>query len=150
VSSDHAIAARLLLKNSTSGALGTLTDSGSPFISLVACLDDGAGRPLFLLSGLAEHTRNLRRDARASLLVAAEATKSSMDRPRLTLVGKVEWLDGADAERVKQQFAASLPEARVWVTLADFKPARLVPEELRYVGGFARAATLSADDYFSV
>lgn len=149
MSSDHATAARLLLRSSTSGALGTLTESGAPFISLVACLDDGAGRPLFLLSGLAEHTRNLKRDARASLLVAAESTKNSMDRPRLTLVGKLEWLDGADAERTKQQFAASLPEARVWVTLADFKSARLVPEELRYVGGFARAASVSVDDYLA-
>jgi heme iron utilization protein len=144
---DHAVAARLLLRNTTHGSLGTLAESGAPFVSLVACLDDGAGRPLFLFSSLAEHTRNLKRDPRASLLVAAEAPKGTLDRPRLTLVGRVEWLDGEVAEQAKARFASALPEAKVWVTLADFKPARLAPEELRYVGGFARAAQLSLDAY---
>jgi heme iron utilization protein len=144
---DHAVAARLLLKNATQGSLGTLSESGAPFVSLVACLDDGEGRPLFLFSALAEHTRNLKRDPRASLLVAADAPKGTLDRPRLTLVGRVEWLTGASAELHKQQFADRIPEAKVWVTLADFKPARLVLEELRYVGGFARAAQLSLDAY---
>jgi putative heme iron utilization protein len=149
VSADHAIAARLLLRHSTSGTLGTLTEQGSPFVSLVACLDDGAGRPLFLFTALAEHTRNLKRDPRASLLVAAETTKATLDRPRVTLVGKVDWLNGAAAELAKQQFADTLPEAKVWVTLPDFKPARLAPEEVRYVGGFARAAQLSLDAYLA-
>lgn len=149
MSSDHAIAARLLLRNSTSASLGTLGAEGAPFVSLVACLDDGAGRPLFLFSALAEHTRNLRRDPRASLLVAAESTKDTMDRPRLTLVGKVEWLDGAEAAVAKQRFLEALPEAKLWVTLPDFQAARLVPEAVRYVGGFARAAQLSLDAYLA-
>jgi heme iron utilization protein len=149
MANDLALAARLLLRSATSGSLGTLGEQGAPFVSLVATLDDGAGLPLFLFSGLAEHTRNLRRDPRASLLLAADATQGSMDRPRLTLVGKVEWLDGAEAERAKQRFLEKLPEAKVWVTLPDFKPARLALEQVRYVGGFARAAQLTLDAYLA-
>ena len=133
----------------SSGALGTLSASGSPCVSLVAVLDDGAGRPLFLLSGLAEHTRNLLADARASLLLAAETTKATMDRPRLTLSGRVKWLQGEEADAARERFAGALPEAKLWVTLADFKPARLELEALRAVGGFARAATLSVEDYLA-
>ena len=150
MSSDHAIAARNLLKAATTGSLGTLSEGGAPFVSLVACLDDGSGRPVFLFSALAEHTRNLKRDPRASLLVAAEAPKATLDRPRLSLVGRMEWLTGAAAEQTKQQFADRLPEAKVWVTLPDFQAARLNLDEVRYVGGFARAAALSVDDYLAV
>lgn len=149
MANDLAIAARLLLRNCTSGSLGTLGADGAPFVSLAACLDDGAGRPLFLFSALAEHTRNLKRDPRASLLVAAEGARASMDRPRLTLVGKVEWLEGADVAAAKQRFSDALPEAKVWVTLPDFQPARLSLEAVRYVGGFARAAQLSLDAYLA-
>jgi putative heme iron utilization protein len=146
---DHAVAARLLLRRMSSGALGTLSAAGAPYVSLVAVLDDGAGRPLFLLSSLAEHTRNLKADARASLLVSAESTKATMDRPRITFLGKVVWLAGEEADAARARFTDALPEAAVWVTLTDFQPARLEPDEVRYVGGFARAATLSVEDYLA-
>jgi putative heme iron utilization protein len=149
MSQDHAIAARLLLRSATAGSLGTVAESGAPFVSLVACLDDGSGCPLFLFSGLAEHTRNLKRDPRASLLVAAETTQQTLDRPRLKLVGRMEWLDGTAADIARKKFEQALPEAKVWVTLPDFQPARLVPESVRYVGGFARAAQLPLDAYLA-
>ena len=43
---------------------------GYPFVTLLPYALDGRGAPLFLISSLAEHTRNLQADPRASLLVA--------------------------------------------------------------------------------
>ena len=62
---------RALLRQSRSGALGThsVAMAGFPFVSAVPFVADALGRPAFLLSGLAEHTRNLLADPRASLLV---------------------------------------------------------------------------------
>ena len=62
---------RRLLRLGLHGALGTHSASiaGYPFTSSLPYALDGACRPLFLISGLAEHTRNLLADPRASLLV---------------------------------------------------------------------------------
>lgn len=140
-------AARALVRNATSASLGTLGEDGAPFVSLVAVVDDGAGRPLFLLSGLAEHTRNLRARPQASVLIAVEGT--TMDRARVTLSGELQWLEGADAARAREIFVAANAEATVWAALPDFSPARLEVRAVRFVGGFARAATLSATEYLA-
>jgi heme iron utilization protein len=141
-------AARALVREAMSASLGTLGSDGAPFVSLVAVVDAGDGRLLFLLSGLAEHTRNLRARPQASVLVTAKQRTASMDCPRVTLTGEVQWLEGEDAARAKAIFVAANPEAKVWAALPDFAPARLGVRTVRYVGGFARAATISAADYF--
>ncbi|MEW5738769.1 MAG: pyridoxamine 5'-phosphate oxidase family protein [Myxococcota bacterium] len=140
--------ARALVAAGRLASLATLDrESGAPFASLVAYVDD-AGRPLLLLSGLAEHSKNLRQRADASLLIVGDAaTPHSLDRPRVTLIGRVTWLDGAEATHARERFAAVHPEAKVWLTLPDFAPARLEVLQVRWVGGFARAVTVSAAEY---
>jgi heme iron utilization protein len=142
-----AAAVRALVREARSGSLGTLGDDGSPYVSLVALLDDGAGRPLFLLSGLAEHTRNARARPQASVLIAVEG--ATIDRARVTLTGMMTWLVGEEATSARAAFVAAIAQAQVWVSLPDFVPARLEVRAVRYVGGFARAATISAVDYLA-
>ena len=62
-------AARTIASGGTA-TLATLTADppGFPFGSLVSYAVDATGNPLFFISELAEHTRNLRADSRASLL----------------------------------------------------------------------------------
>ena len=77
------------------GALpGTLTEDGYPSGSLVSYAVDDVGAPVLLVSDMAEHTVNARRDSRASLLVAA-ATPEQADplSLSLTLVGRSSLLD---------------------------------------------------------
>jgi putative heme iron utilization protein len=52
--------ARELMREARSATVATVDAQGNPLATLVAVTDDAEGRPLFLLSGLAEHTRNLR------------------------------------------------------------------------------------------
>jgi putative heme iron utilization protein len=141
--------ARKLVRAATSASLGTRGNDGSPFVSLVAIVDDGSGHPLFLLSGLAEHTRNLRVRPQASVLIAADASGTTMDRARVTLTGGVRWLEGADADRARQAFVAARAEAKVWAALPDFAPARLEVHAVHWVGGFARAPTISVAAYLA-
>lgn len=135
------------MASATQASLGTVDAAGAPFVSLVAIADDGAGRPLLLLSGLAEHTKNLARRPAASLLIAAPG--ETMDRARVTLVGQIEWLSGGEADAAKAAFVARLPEAKQWAALPDFRPARLAIEGGRCVGGFGRAASFAAADYLT-
>lgn len=141
--------ARALVEAARSASLGTLDAQGAPFVSLVALVADARGRPLFLLSSLAEHTRNLRARPAASVLVAAPAPVPTLDRPRVTLSGQVAWLESAEADDARARFAAAVPESKVWLALPDFAPARLEVESVRYVGGFARAAVVPLEAYLA-
>ena len=84
----HAERARTLCASVTIGTLGTVAadHDGTPYGSFVTYgLHEGA--PTFLISELAEHTRNLRGDPRASLLVAEPGEGDPLARARWTLVG---------------------------------------------------------------
>src|SRR5438552_12935641 len=67
----HAERARTLVAEIRTGTLCTLAlePEGYPYGSFVTVAFDN-GNAVFLISGLAEHTKNLERDPRASLLVA--------------------------------------------------------------------------------
>src|SRR5207244_11164142 len=67
----HAERARTLVAQISTGTLCTLAfePEGYPYGSFVTVAFENE-RPIFLISRLAEHTRNLERDPRASLMVA--------------------------------------------------------------------------------
>jgi putative heme iron utilization protein len=141
--------ARALVASGRQGALATVSGDGTPSSSWVAFADDGQGRPLLLVSGLSEHTHHLRERPRASLLVLGDAAGAGgpMDRPRVTLTGHVVFLAGDEASAARARFVQKNPDAAQYASLPDFSPARLEVEAIRFVGGFARAASVSRDDY---
>src|ERR1700753_945244 len=62
---------RTLMATKAFGSLATMSTEcpGFPFGSWVGCAVDETGRPVLCLSSLAEHSRNMLADPRASLLV---------------------------------------------------------------------------------
>ena len=77
--------AKRLLRVAQVGALATLDRaSGGPLTTLVSVGSAYDGAPLFLLSTLAQHTKNLAADPRASLLLDQPAgTRRSAQPPTL-------------------------------------------------------------------
>src|SRR5204862_4359049 len=75
----HAERARTMVATISTGTLCTLAvePDGYPYGSFVTVGFDG-GHPVFLISGLAEHTRNLERDHRASLTVAETGAQAPL------------------------------------------------------------------------
>jgi putative heme iron utilization protein len=139
--------ARKLLRVIPLGALATLAkDSGYPFATLtsVATLPDGA--PLLLLSGLAHHTKNLRADARASLLLTEGGKGDPLTHPRLTVVGRLLPLAPPVVARARSRFLRRHPKAGLYADFADFGFWRLDPEGAHLNGGFARAADYAGAD----
>src|SRR3954469_10887673 len=84
----HAERARTMAEQVSVGTLCTLAQEpqGHPYGSLVTLALD-AGEPVFLISELAEHPRNLRHDRRSSLLVAESVASDPLANARVTLVG---------------------------------------------------------------
>jgi len=132
-------AARRLLRAARAGTLASSGD-GQPFASLVTPATAPDASVLLLLSDLAEHTRHLRADPRAALLVAGAATAANpQTAPRLTLTGLAEKLDD---DALKARWLALHPYAAVYADFADFHLWRIRPRGGLFVAGFARATRL--------
>jgi putative heme iron utilization protein len=138
-------------------ALSTLARSpaGHPFGSLVHYALDERGRPLLLLSRLAEHTQNLLADPRAALLViepreprtAGAAEPDALALGRVTLLGRLAAVADGEADAARARYLARHPSAERYLAMKDFAFYRMEVEALRYVGGFGRMSWVSADDY---
>jgi putative heme iron utilization protein len=149
----HAERCRTLLARARHGTLCTLArePKGFPFGSLVAVACDVVGRPLLLLSGLAEHTQNLRASPEASLLVAAAlGSGDPLAYARATLIGTCTLVrEEADARGARDTFLAAHPSATTYASFKDFAMYRLDPATARYVGGFGRMSWVGGDEYLA-
>jgi heme iron utilization protein len=147
----HAERCRTLMQQARSATLATiaLEPAGFPYGSLVTIASDDLGRPLLLLSTLAEHTRNLLAKTDASILITEPL--GTHDQPlavgRVTILGACAAVDEAERANVRETFLAQQPNASYYVDFADFAFYRLEPSALRYVGGFGRMSWVTADDY---
>jgi heme iron utilization protein len=141
-------AARTLLAATRVGALASLSEDGAPWSSLVmyGLIDDGT--PALLLSTLAEHGRNLARDPRASLMVAAPP--SSLDplaAGRVTLAGRVSRPTGARESAAHAACLAAMSSAKLFAEFGDMTLWTLEVERVRWVGGYGTMGSASAADY---
>jgi putative heme iron utilization protein len=147
-------ACRDLAASSRFGALATVArdPAGWPFATLVAVAFDDRWRPLFLLSRLAEHTKNLEQSARASLLVSEGAPGAGASPPaadplaagRMTLVGECA---PAPAGEARDRFLHTHPEAAAYADFADFAFWRMDVAQVRWVGGFGRMEWVSGGEF---
>lgn len=141
-------AARTLLAQTRVGALASLSEDGAPWSSLVmyGLIDDGT--PAFLLSTLAEHGRNLARDQRASLMVAAPpSSPDPLASGRVTLAGRVSRPTGARESAAHAACLAAMSSAKVFADFGDVSLWTLDVERVRWVGGYGTMGSASADDY---
>ena len=98
-----------------------------------------------LISHLAQHTRNLVADGRASLLVLEPTGGDPQQAARAALLGTARRLDGADEASARTRFLAVHPEADRYLEL-NFQLWAIAPVEARYVGGFGAAAWVSGSE----
>jgi len=139
--------ARTLVDAGGRATLSTLTDRGYPYGSAVSYAVDGAGDPVLLMSDLAEHTVNVRRDPRASLLVVTPTPTAGdpLSTARLTLVGTMELMDDPGPRR--ERFLEVHPYSSFYADFSDFGFWRLVVEECRYIGGFGHMSWVDTRAY---
>ncbi|RZI41983.1 pyridoxamine 5'-phosphate oxidase [Herbaspirillum sp. HC18] len=136
-----------LLHRSPFGALATHSAHmpGYPFASALPFVPDEAHCPVFLLSGLAEHTKNLLASPRASLLVTAPKEPQVLEGQRMTMVGDVSQFEASPEMRAR--YVRYHPEASQYLALGDFLFFRLTPNRIRYIGGFAQMGWVEQHDW---
>lgn len=125
---------------------GSPGDSGAgwPYASLVLVAADLDASPLLLISTLAEHTKNLARDPRASLLFdGTQGLDDPLTGARVTVLGELH-VD-PDAAR-HRRFIARHPAAALYAGFRDFALYRLTVARAHLVAGFGQIHWIDAAD----
>jgi putative heme iron utilization protein len=138
--------ARSYLRARHHGVLSTLSKriDGYPYGSVIPFVLDHEARPIILVSRLAEHTRNLEADPRASLVVRDDVDDVQAGA-RLTLIGNAARID-CDPP-LRSRFLRYEPRARQLLDLGDFSYWRITPVTLRFIAGFGTIRWVSAADF---
>jgi hypothetical protein len=131
--------ARELLLKEYRGVLSTHSKAmpGFPFGSVVPYCLDAQGWPLILISRIAQHTHNLKQDAKCSLFVGERGAEDVQAVGRLTLLAQARQLcDQPAIDAAARRYYRYFPESQNYHRAHDFDFWVLAPVRWRYIGGF--------------
>jgi len=142
--------ARTLLESRQFGVLATVSKRmpGYPFASVTPFSVDAEGRPVFLMSGLAVHLKNLLDDPKASLLVfEPEAEEDPLSAARMNVIGEVHAVPEQDVAAARALYLKQHPGSEQWMGFGDFRLYRMDVAEVYYIGGFGEMGWVSKGDF---
>lgn len=145
--SDNTADARRLIREHPWGVLSTLSKKypGYPFGSVVPVCADYGGKPLILISKLAQHTQNIEQAPQVSLTLVDNPTEHVQADARVTLVADAERVPVEQVDDVAQRYYRFFPASVGYHSELDFVFYRLQVKTIRYIGGFGQIHWLGAD-----
>jgi heme iron utilization protein len=143
-------AARVLLEKERSGVLCTAhcKRDGWPFGSVVPYAVLPEGDPVVWLSEIAEHTKNLDAEPRASLFVAdSDARSKPQAGARLSILVRAARPTGSAEAAAKAAYFARFPEAEAMSSAHGFFVFVLRVVEVRWIAGFGSMGWISRETW---
>jgi putative heme iron utilization protein len=138
-----------LVRHTRTAALGTLRDE-APHVSMVAfvALDDFS--EFFIhVSRLAQHTLDMQKDKRISLLISEtdDARVDPQTLTRLTIRGTAAAMQNGEPgyTRIKNIYIERFPDSEPLFKLADFGLWRISPKGGRFIANLAKAYNLTPE-----
>jgi putative heme iron utilization protein len=141
---------RALLARERHGVLSTAhaAHGGWPFGSIAPYALTPEGDPVLLLSTIAEHTKNLHADPRASLLVAdSRARKDPLAGARVTLLGRVDVPEGPASLVARAAYLDRFPDVEERLAAHDFALHVLRVERVRWIAGFGQMGWIARETW---
>jgi putative heme iron utilization protein len=148
-----AASARALLRETAAGVLAShsVAVAGYPLGSLVPFVLTPEGRPVFYISRIAQHTKNLQEDARVSLTATVADLTGTRGDPqaagRVSVLGDASPLAGADLDAARARYETFFPESAGHSDVHDFDYWQIEPVRVRYIGGFGAIHWVEADEF---
>ena len=142
---DSATKARNLMRAHDWASLATnMTGDNHPYASLVLVAADYDASPILLISGLAEHARNIAADDRISLLFdGTRGLPSALTGARVSVQGRAQ---RSDAAHIRLRFLARHEDAAEYADFGDFNFYRIAVERGHLVAGFGQIAWIGRDE----
>jgi heme iron utilization protein len=136
-----------LLHGAAAGSLATqsLQMPGYPFASVLPFVLDERHRPVFLISRLAEHTKNLLADGRACLLVHGGDGQSVLQDERASVLGDVLRIEASPA--LVARYLRYHPDGERYLALGDFMFFRMEPKGARFIAGFGKMGWIEQSEW---
>ncbi|NOH04235.1 MAG: pyridoxamine 5'-phosphate oxidase [Chloroflexi bacterium] len=143
-----------LIRETRIAALGTLRDE-APQVAMVAYLVNDDFSVFYIhVSRLAQHTVDMQKDKRVSLLICEtdDGRADPQTLARVSIRGVTESIQNGEPGyiRLKNAYLARFPESEKLFNLADFNFWRITPKGGRYVAGFAKAYNITAETLVKV
>ena len=135
-----------LIRCARKGAMASLhSESKQPYASLVTLASTPSGTPLFLISKLAIHTKNIQNNPHISILIDdSDHTGNPVEGARVTLQGQA---TTAVEQWARHRFLTFHPDAEQYSDFKDFDFYYLKVKQAHFVGGFGKIQTLPANEF---
>ena len=135
-----------LAKNNKVASLST-NYKNIPFGSIIPYILDKKGKPVIFISSMALHTKNIKADARCSIMMHKIDKENVFNTSRITFVGKIIKLEG-DQDELKKAYLEKYKEAEDFIDFEDFSFYRLEADKIYYIGGFGDIQWIELSDYY--
>ena len=132
--------ARALLRAERDGILSThsLDMPGYPFGSVTPYSLDRMGRPVILISDLAQHTKNIEDNPKVSLTITASTLSRDVQaNARLTFLADTRKLEDEESD-AKERYLRKFPHAKNYFSAHNFFFYVLELKRARYIEGFGK------------
>ena len=145
-------AARNLLSQNQTGSLATFSTKhpGFPFASIATYWLSPDGEPIFFFSSMARHSKNLKTNPNASLLVRADsfgAQGGALASGRVTVLGEIKPVEASDLEAIAKGYLSANPEASQWASFSDFQFYRMKMVDVYVVAGFGSMGWVNPEQF---
>ena len=136
----------MLLKRQSVGVLSThsVDVEGYPFGSITPYVLNYDGAPTMLISDIAQHTRNIKRNKKVSLTIFDQGVDDPQASGRLTWVGEALPIDPLDSEP-RERYLRYFPSAESYFATHDFSFYRIRLRRARFIGGFGQIYWIDPD-----
>ncbi len=144
----HAEFSQTLVAKHSTGTLCTISarKDGYPYASFVIYAIY-RNNPIFLVSTLAEHTKNLQANSKASLMISEDGEGNPLALSRITLLGDCVKLPDSERGLVREIFLNKHPKSKPYIDWEDFSFYELKVSSIRYIGGFGKMSWVQVDDW---
>lgn len=136
----------MLLNRESVGVLSThsVDVEGYPFGSITPYVLNYGGVPTMLISDIAQHTRNIKRNNKVSLTIFDQCAEDPQASGRLTWIGDAEPVDPSDT-KIRQRYLRYFPTAESYFDTHDFSLYSICLRRARFIGGFGEIYWIEPD-----
>jgi len=144
----RATQARELFRAARSGVLSShsVKFPGFPYGSALPHVTDHEGRPVVLISHLAEHTHNVEADSRVSFLVSASGPELQASS-RAALLGHARVLEAGVS--IQERYLRFFPEHAQYLEMGGFHFWIIEPLQVRLIEGFGSLHWIAGNAYLA-
>jgi putative heme iron utilization protein len=97
-----------------------------------------------LISDIAQHTRNIKRNKKVSLTIFDQCVDDPQASSRLTWIGNAELVDPSDT-KIRHRYLRYFPSAESYFETHDFSLYRIHLRRARFIGGFGEIYWIEPD-----